>query len=536
MVLESLFGLFAGLAILIFSIQNMGTGLQKAAGNKMRRLLEVLTGVPVLGVLVGTAVTAVVQSSSLTTVMVVGFVNAGLLTLRQAISVIMGANIGTTVTAQIIAFNVSYFSLPVLAVGFFLYFFAQNKNRKNIGQIIFSLGFLLFGISFMSNSMGPLGQTEFFQNIILTLGQYPIIGLLMGFFLTSIIQSSSASIGLLIALGSQGLITLDIALPVLLGDNIGTCVTSLLASIGAKLNGKRSAMAHLLFNIIGSIIFLAAMPFYKEIVVVLSPTGDIARQIANAHTILNIVNTIIMLPLINIFVKILIKIFPGEERIIPRGPIFLNRRQTESPQLSITLTTNELIHMGELVAENMQNACQAFVKRDQRLVQEVFEIEHIVNNLDREITSYLAKVAQNEMSEALSLAHTGLLYAVNDIEKVSNHAQNIAKMAETSREDNLKYSQVAMEEVLGIHDIAYNTFLEALEALRTNNISLAKKILAKENEIKKLEKQLRKSHIMRLNQGQCQVASAVVFLDIISNYERIGDHANNIAHVVIRDI
>ncbi len=533
---EILFGLFGGLALFIFGMQSMGAGLQRIAGSKMRRILEVLTGIPIVGVLFGTLVTAVVQSSSLTTVLVVGFVNAGLMTLKQAIAVIMGANIGTTITAQILAFKVDKYALPILAIGFIIYFFIRKKKIKDIGYVIFSFGLLLFGLFLMSHSMSPLRELEAFREAVLFFGKYRMLGLLIGLLLTVIIQSSSASVGILLALSTQGLIGLDAALPILLGTNIGTCVTSVIASVGTKLTAKRAALAHVLFNVLGSLVFLILLPFFEDIVLAVSPANDIARQIANAHTFFNILTTILVLPLINYFSSLVVKLLPGEEKTIQKSTMFLDWPNTTSPHIAIPLAAREVARMGEIAADNLDKSLEAFIKQDLELIKEVEEMEDLVDYLEKEITLYLVKAAQNEMTEEQSIIHTGLLHASNDIERISDHADNIAQMALFSYEEGLSYSDSAIEELKEMHKLVISVLHKALKALLTKDADLAAEVLAEDENIDAMEKQLRKTHIVRLNEGKCRPGSGVVFLDIISNLERVGDHANNIAHVVIGDL
>ncbi|MDD2497669.1 MAG: Na/Pi cotransporter family protein [Desulfitobacteriaceae bacterium] len=532
-----LFGLFGGLAIFIFGMHFMGEGLQKAAGDRMQKILEALTSVPVIGVLVGALVTAIIQSSSATTVMTVGFVNAGLMNLKQAISVIMGANIGTTMTAQLIAFKLSNFYLPIIALGFGFYFFAKRKNFKYIGQVVFSFGLLLMGLEIMGDSMRPLREYQGFRDVIASFGQYKILGVITGLVMTTLIQSSSATIGILMAMSTQGLIPLEVALPVLLGDNIGTCVTAVLASIGAKLSAKRAAVAHVFFNVTGTLIFVIFMPLFIKLILTISPPDDIARQIANAHTSFNLINTMIFLPLITIFSNFITKVVPGKEKIIKKGPVYLDQRVLSSPSIAISVANLEIIRMGELAADNLDNAMRAFVNRDTKLLQDVLEIEDVIDQLEEDITEYLAKISQHRgLTESSSSLHTGLLHAVNDIERVGDHAHNIAHLAEISIEENIPYSEYALNELKIMHKLVIDTFKAAVQGLRDNDITLAEKVLENEMKIDEMEKSLRRSHILRLNEGYCIPHSGVIFLDIISNLERVGDHSTNIASVVKQDI
>ncbi len=533
--MELVFGLLGGLALFIFGMQNMGEGLQKTAGDKMRRILEILTGVPVVGVLVGALVTAIIQSSSATTVMVVGFVNAGLMTLKQSVGVVMGANIGTTITAQLIAFKLTHYIMPIIATGFALYFFSKRRSLKYLGQVLLGFGILLLGMDLMKTTMEPLREYQGFRDFMASFSRYPLLGLGIGVLMTVTIQSSSATIGILMAMASQGLIPLHAALPVLLGDNIGTTITALLASIGTSLTAKRAALAHILFNIIGSLIFLLGMNFFEQWVLYVS-ANDISHQIANAHTSFNILNTLLFLPFINIYVKLIERILPGKVEMERFGPVYLDERMLKTPAIAISLATKEIIRMAELAQRNVMDAMEGFFKQDERILKDVFEREDIIDNLEEAITAYLAQIAQKGLNQSLSNRHTGLLHAVNDIERVGDHAENIAQMAYGRIEDNLPFTDLALQELAEMNNMVLDTFRSAVQALQNDDQAIAQKVVQLERNVDVREKQLRRSHIERLNKGQCFSTSGVVFLDIISNMERIGDHSHNVANIVLGNI
>ena len=526
-----IFGLLGGLALFIYGMQLMGDGLQNLASKKMRHVLEVLTGVPLVGVLIGAAVTAVAQSSSLTTVMVVGFVNASLMTLKQGISIIMGANIGTTITAQLIAFKITEYWYFIIALGFVAYFFARKKQIKNTGFIFFSIGLLLLSMVLMGDAMKPLSASDDFAKAMLMFSRYKLLGLLTGLVLTAIVQSSAATIGVVIAMASQGLISLDAALPILLGQNIGTCITAVLASIGTGTSARRAAAAHVIFNFLGAILFMICLPVFQNAVLAVSPAGDVPRQIANAHTLFNVICTIICLPLINKFTNLVMRLVPGEEKELARGPIYLDWHMVDKPAVAIDLALKEVLRMAALAGDNVRMAVDGFLQRDAKLLREMKDQEAVVDDLEKEISRYLAKVSQSGMGEALSIRHTGLLHASNDIERVSDHADNIADRAFISIGDDLRFSSMAIEEIKTMYALVRETYNMAVEALKEGSEDLARQVYAKEQVIDDMEKQLRKSHIGRLKEGICETEAGVVFLDIISNFERVGDHANNLAHV-----
>jgi len=534
--MELIFGLLGGLAIFIFGMQSMSEGLQKAAANRMRRILEILTSIPIIGVVVGALVTSIIQSSSATTVMVVGFVNASLMTLKQAISVIMGANIGTTMTAQLISFKLTHFILPIIALGFMINFFSKRKTQKYLGQVIFGFGLLLLGMDIMKDAMVPLREYEGFKNFIISFGQYPLLGVGVGVLMTVAIQSSSATIGILIAMASEGLVPLSSAIPILLGDNIGTCITAMFASIGTNINARRAAMGHVMFNVIGTILVLILLPIFKEFVITIS-SADISRQIANAHTSFNIFNTVLMLPFINLLVKAVLKIIPGDAELEQGAVVYLDERMINTPSVAISLATKEVVRMARLAQENVQEAMKGFFQKDAEVLKKVYEREEVIDKLEDEITAYLAKVAAHKgMTAESSKRHTGLLHAVNDIERVGDHAENIAQMTENRIEKNLPFSEQALTELQKMNELVVHAFELSIESLENEDFQKAKEVIKMEKQIDQMEKHLRNSHIGRLNGGRCFPHSGVIFLDIISNMERVGDHSHNIAAFVLDEL
>lgn len=545
--IKIIFGLLGGLALFIYGMNLMGEGLQKAAGDKMRRILEVLTGNPIIGVLVGALVTMIIQSSSATTVMVVGFVSAGLMTLPQAIGVILGANIGTTITAQLVAFKIGAYAYPITALGFIFFLLAKKKSIKYIGQTIFAFGLLFIGLNTMSDAMAPLAQNPAFSNIILKLGKTPIIGLVVGTIGTGIIQSSSAFIAVLQNLASQpinqagdALISLQTALPILYGSNIGTTVTAALACIGANLNARRAAIAHTVFNVLGSILFTFFIPLYAKLVQMLSPFGTeaslVSRQIANAHTGFNLINTILWLPFIGILAKIVTMVMPGTEQQIERKVLYLDKRVLNNPSIALSLATKELTRMAVTAQEMMQSANKAFTSSEMNEVKRVHEYEEIVDMLQYEIIKYLSTiVSRNTLTENQSIRLTGLMHVVNDIERIGDYCENIAEAAEIKENEKLPFSHEAIAEIRSAFDLVNEMVNNAIHALKDDNIELAMKVISEESEVDSLEKNLRESHLHRLNCGLCNPLSAISFIELVHNLERIADHCNNIAEAVIND-
>lgn len=537
MTISLLFGLIGGLGLFLYGMMQMGDGLQKAAGDKMRKILEALTTRTWMGVLVGTLVTAVIQSSSATTVMLVSFVNAGLMTLRQAIGVVMGANIGTTMTAQLIAFNLADFALPAVGVGFLISFFAKRKMHKYLGQVILGFGLLFLGMRVMSDTMKPLRDNPAFVHWIANFGNYPVLGVLAGIGMTMIIQSSSATIGLLMAAASQGLVGFDAAIPVLFGDNIGTCITAVLASIGANLSARRTALAHVLFNVFGAITFLALLPLFRTFVLCVTPSGEIQRLIANAHTCFNVLNTLIWLPMAGLLARFVSAIYPGHEVVIEHGPKYLDKRMLATPSIALQLAVKELVRMAGIARGMVKDAGQALLSdRPSAVSKSVNAQEEVVDNLQAEIILYLSTLmAQGVLTQPQSMRLAGMLHVVNDIERIGDHAVNIVEFGIDKVEQGLEFSDEARSELTDLFTRVDEVICEAVQALETNDPALAQDVWEKEKYIDELEDLLRASHLRRLNQGRCSPASGVIYVEVVDNLERMADHAVNVADAVVQN-
>lgn len=529
-----LFTFLGGLGIFLLGMKNMGDGLQNAAADKMRKVLEKLISNSIMGVIVGALVTAILQSSSATTVITVGFVNARLLTLRQAVAVIMGANIGTTITAQLIAFKLQDYALPAIALGVAIHFIAKKKNIKSLGQIVIGFGLLFLGLDIMSDAMKPLRHVPEFSNLMYSFADNPILGVLAGTVLTAIVQSSSATIAILQTLAVEGLIDIKNALPILFGDNIGTTITVILASIGTGLNARRVALSHVTFNVIGTIIFLILLPLVTFIVEAIG--GDVARQIANAHTLFNVTNTVIQLPFISLLILLIIKLIPGEEKTVEFGVKFLDKRLLINPSVALAQAAKELNRMGQLAKEILQDSVEGFLNNDEKILRLAKEKEDAVDWLEAEITEYLVKLSQNSLSAEQSAKLAILLNTVNDIERIGDHGSNIFELAEYKISQKLPFSEQALEEIKVMAKDVEGAFERSLIALQNGDVVLAKEVKDYDDHIDKMEKELRKSHIGRLNEGSCFTSSGIIFLEVISNLERIGDHSYNIAAAALGEL
>lgn len=525
----SIFALIGGLGLFFFGMQRMAEGLQKAAGNSLRRILELFTSRPIIAIFTGTITTMLVQSSSTTTVMIVGFVNAGLMNLQQAVATIMGANIGTTITAQIISFNVYLLALPAVGIGFGLQFFGKKKIQRYIGQGIFGFGLLLLGLSTMSDAVSPLQDYQPFLQWLVILGRIPIFGVLIGTIFTALVQSSSATTGLVIAFSLQNLITLPAAISLTLGANIGTCITAILASLGASLTARRAALAHTLFNTFGVIIFLIFLTPFTSLV--LRTGHSISRQVANAHTIFNVINTLLIFPFINQFVALVTRLIPGEEEILERKPKYLDERMLHSPA-AVMSAHKETIRMAEISLEMLEESLTAFSTNNIKLVKDVEQKEDVVNELEKAIMSYLTEATQVAMTTREYHRITGLMHTVNDIERVADHATNITELASEKIEHELKLSEIAQEELATMQQAVVSLYAKAIETLRFDRVKEARALIDEDDIIDEMERRYRQTHIQRLNEGSCSPEIGVLFLDLISNLERVADHATNVAEAV----
>lgn len=531
MSLDSLFTLFGGLGLFLYGMNIMGEGLEKSAGDRLKDLLELLTRNRFLGVLMGAIVTAIIQSSSATTVMVVGLVNAGIMDLSQAIGVIMGANIGTTMTAQLIAFKLTDIALPAIGLGAAIIIFGRNKTQRYIGQVILGFGLLFFGMQTMEGALKPLAKMPEFVNFMASFSKTPILGVIAGFLTTGLVQSSSATIGILQALASQGIVNLSIALPILFGDNIGTCVTALLSSIGTNITARRTAVFHLTFNVIGTIIFLIILPLVESVVALTS--SDPVRQIANAHTFFNVTNTFIQLPFSFLLVKLVTALVPGEPKIIERGLKYIDDRLLETPSIAFTQVKKEIARMGNLALEVLQDSIDTFLNFSEEKNKMAREKETVINELARDITRYLAMLSRTSLSEDEYNSITDLVSTVNDMERVGDHAMNVLELSEFRNEHRLPFSNIAIEELVEMSSKVQETFDLAVYSFLHWDKSSAEKIVKYEEEIDMMEKKLRLNHIKRLNEGSCNPSSGVIFLDLLTNLERVGDHSFNIASYVL---
>ncbi|HGM3507284.1 TPA: Na/Pi cotransporter family protein [Clostridioides difficile] len=529
--------LMGGLGLFLYGMNLMGEGLQKSAGTKLKKIIKLLTSNLFMGVLVGTGVTAVIQSSSATTVMVVGFVNAGIMTLKQAIGVIMGANIGTTVTAQLVSFDLTGMAPVALGIGIILYLFGNKPRIKNIAEILIGFGILFTGMDFMKMAVEPLRDYQGFTDLLVTFGRYPLLGLLLGFGITAIIQSSSASMGMLVALAAEGLVPLSAALPILYGQNIGTCVTSLLSSIGANKNARRAAMMHLIFNVLGTVIFLILLNKPVVSLVTSWDPSNVARQIANTHTLFNIISVLILLPFTSLIIKLAIKLVPDKVGDIDEDETktikYIDDRMIETPSIALANTIKEALRMGEKAKESLNASMEALVEHSTEKIDKTYRREKLINDLQKAILNYLLKLSKAPLDDDSREVVDTLFNTVNDIERIGDHAKNIAELSQVAIDSNISFSEEGQSELDVMYNRVVSAYTYALESMRTDNVDLACKVIKIEEQVDIMEKSCRANHMYRLNNNLCSIENGVIYLDVISNLERISDHAVNIAQQVI---
>lgn len=535
MSVANILSMAGGLGLFLFGIRTMGDGLENAAGAKLKRMLEVLTGNRFLAVLVGFVVTAIIQSSTATTVMVVGFVNAGMMSLAQAVGVIMGANIGTTVTSLLIALNFSSVAAAAVLVGVILVLASKKTVVKNLGAIFTGFGLLFLGIDMMSDSMAPLRESAGFMNFIVTVSESPLrplFGIILGIVMTAVLQSSSASVGVLQTLAMQGLVPLKFSVFVLFGQNIGTCLTALFSTVGAKKNSKRAAVIHLLFNLIGTGIFIliALLAPYVEWIEKLSP--DPMAQIAISHIVFNIVSTVVMFPFANILVKLSCLLVPGKDDSESEMHCkFIDDRLLNTPPFAVMQVSKEVVRMAKLARDNFETSAHALINRSDKDLDKVMENEEIINYLNHHITSYLVKLNALDITDSDSDYIARVFHAINDIERVGDHAINLAEAAQHNIGEGLKFSDPAREELNQLCGSVVTLLERSMAAFDNQSLSdnEAKELSDLEEHIDDLTLECQDSHIFRLNRKECNTEAGMLYLNTITDFERVGDHAINIA-------
>jgi len=537
------FMLIGGLGLFFFGMKIMSEGLKNIAGDRLRNILAMVTKLPILGVLVGAAVTCLIQSSSATTVMVVGFVNAGLLALKQAISVIMGANIGTTFTAWLVSsmavFKVTQYALPLVGIGFALNTFGRTKKARFWGQVVMGFGLLFMGLGFMKDAFEPLQQSQHVKDIFVRFGDNPILGVLVGMMVTMLIQSSSATIAIVQVMAFNGLIGFPAAITLMLGGDIGTTITAQLAAVGTNLQARRAAMSHTLFNVIGvgyMMIFVYNGWFVKGVEFVIPgqiTAKNIMFYIAVANSIFKIFNTAVFMPFIGALERASTFLVPKRKGAIEPGPQYLEKHLLETPPIAMQQARLETVRMMELAARSVATAVKSFFEDDLRAAKPVSELERAVDNLQSAITQYLVELSQRHLSQEISEELPVLIHDVNDIERIGDHAENIIELSERKIEKKLPLTDEAMKQLKLMWNELNSMMIETQEALRKNDTQISESVIRREQRINKFQVDLKRSHVRRLKERACDIKTGVVFMDLVDNLEKIGDHLTNIAQGVI---
>ncbi len=545
---SSLFTFAGGLGMFLYGMNIMADGMQKTAGGKMKQFLGMLTNNRVMGVVLGALITAIIQSSGATTVMVVGFVSAGIMSLSQAVGVIMGANIGTTITAWIVSMSQlgdafetmkpEFYAPLLIGIGALLIVFSKKQGKKQAGEILVGLGLLFVGLDFMSSSIAPYTGSPIFAEAFALLGGNPVLGMLIGLVVTALLQSSSASVGILQTLAMNGIVTTNAAIYITLGQNIGSCVTALISSIGGSRTAKRAACIHLSFNLIGSLFFGAVGLVVFTIFPDFARSNITAVEISMFHTVFNLTNTVILFPFAQQLVKLSGMMVPEKadedetDDEETRTLRHLDERIFESPAFALETAASEVVHMGEVALKNLERAVQALKSRDPAEIREICETEKTLDHMEKMLTEYLIKVDNLSLNEHQKLVVADLFYSVSDIERVGDHCENLAELARDMEEKELRFSGEALGELREMCSVVVEAFRSAVEARRNGNMDAVRRVSQLEDEADNLEEELRERHIERLSAGECSTSAGIVFLDILTNLERVSDHAYNLAGYV----
>lgn len=555
MIIAMTAGLIGGLGLFIYGMHLMSEGLKILAGNRMKTLLEVLTNNRLKAILVGTILTMIVQSSSTTTVMVVGFVNASLMTLQQAAGVILGANIGTTITAQLIAFNITAASPIFIGIGTVMTLFSKRKKTTDLGSIILGFGLLFFGISVMSGVMEPLKESEFIKQLLVQYGMNPFWGLMLGTLVTGIMQSSSATVGLLQAVALSGLFVgmsstdaIRICTPIIVGTNIGTCITAMLSCIGTSKTAQKAAWIHLFVNIFGAIWVLGIFgiinmvfpvnPVYEFVAKISGNMIDanhqvvpnLARQIAMMHTFFNVANMVVILPVLNALVKFLDKLIPSEKA---EFAIQLDTRLLSNPSVALGQVYNEMITLESMCLKNFRRTMEDIKNKDTKNVPKIIETEEMIDNFEKQIIDYTVQLSNIDMSVQDNQLVAFILKSVHDLERIGDHCVNVSDAATSVYEDNIIFSETGQMELMELLGTVEDILVDLNDALKSKSLKICHRILDRENIIDDLTDLYVDRHIKRLNEGTCNPHAGIVYADILSNLERIGDHAVNIINGLI---
>lgn len=535
-----IFTFLGGLGLFIYGMTQMSEGLQKTAGKKLKSLLAALTTNRVMGVLVGAGVTSIVQSSSATSVMVVGFVNAGLMTLVQSIGVIMGANVGTTITAQMVAFDLGGYAFHFIAIGFFIHLFAKKPKVKYIGQILLGFGILFLGMNVMSDTMRPLRESPVFFDLMERFSSSPILGVLIGALITVVVQSSTAAMGILLGLFAVGAISFQAGIPIILGSNIGTTITAILSAIGVSINAKRAAAGHFIFNVLGSLVVLVLLYIIPDFAATIEVflidfsetfgfTTTPTRLVANTHTIFNILNTLLWLPFVGFMVRAVKYIVPGEDMSLKRGLSYLDERMLETPSVAVNQLSNEVIRMFEISRDMVKDTADSFLTKDHELAKVVKSKEEVINELEEELLVFLTRIPRTKLSKD-DVQTIDMYFAIIDaIESIADDADEISELVLQNLNDQIVFSKEAKQSLNEIFLIIFNLLEKTMILLNEGNLALVDEIVATERKMDELEIEYRDKHLERLGQESCIPSAGIIYLEVLDSLEHISDQTADIA-------
>ena len=533
-VFTTVFGVLGGLALFLYGMYILSSSFKKISSSKLKTILVKMTSNPVQGAGLGALTTSVIQSSSIMLVTLIGLINAGLLNLRQAVGVMFGAEVGTTVTAQLISLKIGLYYLPIIALGFALHFFMKkNLLLKNLGSILFGFGILFLGMATMSSQIAPLKESPYVLSLLERFGNTVILGMLAGAFFTAIIQTSSGAIALIIAMSFAGILPLPAALSLMVGANIGTCITGVFASIGSSITAKRLALCHFLFNLTGAI--LVASLFSYFISLAQATSGDVTRQIANGHTIFNVTMTILLLPFIGVLTRIAERMIPGEVPMIDSGLKYINKGLLNVPGIAIAQTLKETLRMAQIADEMLQDSKNMFFDYNEKMFKSIVEREGSVDELNQLITDFLTEISEQEMSHKDSQTLTIILHSLVDIERVADHAHNLAELSRKVSMKHVPYSATTKQNITEMYVLSCQAYSETICALRNYSMESAQSVLTIENQVNQLHRRLEQTpcEITDKTNAEHAIEASLIYIETINNLERISDHSENIASSVI---
>lgn len=527
---ELVFGLIGGTALLMYGVDKMGEGLEKASGDMMRKILSVLTGRVWSAFLVGTFITALVQSSTAITVLTVGFVNAGLMKLPQAVGIIYGANIGTTITAQLMAFSFHFkltdIALPVIGLGFAISYFGQRK-LKYVGNAVMGFGVMFLGLKILNSGIPLMQQSALLRRFFEEYASNPVIAIVLGAAATAMVHSSAATVGLVMILGQAGLLDLKSAVCIMLGDNIGTCITAQMASLTGNTSARRTAWAHTLYNIIGVILAALLLPLFLKSIVVFTdsfnPSGGIAAQIANSHTLFNVLSAVVFLPFTKQYVRFLELIIRNKGET-EDTPVYLDRLLLDNPTAAIKAVASEMARVTDIARRMLEEVMNAFRENDERLLEKARKDEDTLNTLQRQVTMYIVDLSKHPLSDKQSRAVPAMISGINNAERIGDHALSIVALAEEKIDGGLTFSEEALSDLKRMHEVIGTMFDLTIDSLKRTDGSHIKEVKSLENTLDDMSREVQAGHARRLEEGRCSLEAGLIFLDVVNYLERIADH------------